>query len=95
MKRTHDQEGVADMTASTPSAQSFGNDLPTEAVLSQESAISNISTTSADQLISSISSSLDKTSLVAKLQELEVEKAKAVTRFDGDIAALKRVLSFM
>ena len=37
----------------------------------------------------------DKGSLVAKLQELETLKAEAMAKFDGDIAALKRVLSFM
>jgi hypothetical protein len=29
------------------------------------------------------------------LSELENEKEKAIAKFDGDIAALKRVLSFM
>ena len=37
----------------------------------------------------------DRTSLAAKLLELESEKAMSMARFDADIAALKRVLSFM
>ena len=37
----------------------------------------------------------DKSALMMKLRELEDDKAKAVGRFDGDIEALKRVLSFM
>jgi hypothetical protein len=37
----------------------------------------------------------DRTSLAAKLLELESEKATSIARFDADIAALKRVLSFM
>jgi hypothetical protein len=37
----------------------------------------------------------DQTSLAAKLLELESEKAMSMARFDADIAALKRVLSFM
>ncbi|KAE9374436.1 hypothetical protein N431DRAFT_215504 [Stipitochalara longipes BDJ] len=37
----------------------------------------------------------DKASLTAKLQELQALKEEAIAKFDGDIAALKRVLSFM
>jgi hypothetical protein len=37
----------------------------------------------------------EKASLVAKLQELQALKEEAMAKFDGDIAALKRVLSFM
>jgi len=37
----------------------------------------------------------EKSSLLAKLHELEALKAAALAKFDGDIAALKRVLSFM
>jgi len=37
----------------------------------------------------------DKASLTAKLQELQMLKEEAIAKFDGDIAALKRVLSFM
>jgi hypothetical protein len=37
----------------------------------------------------------DKTSLVAKLRELQALKEESMAKFDGDIAALKRVLSFM
>jgi hypothetical protein len=39
--------------------------------------------------------SADRTSLAAKLLELESEKAMSMARFDADITALKRVLSFM
>lgn len=38
---------------------------------------------------------LEKMSLMTKLKELEDAKAKADAKFDGDIEALKRVLSFM
>ena len=37
----------------------------------------------------------DKMSLIAKLRELQVSKEKSMTKFDDDIAALKRVISFM
>jgi hypothetical protein len=39
--------------------------------------------------------SANQTSLAAKLLELESEKAMSIARFDADITALKRVLSFM
>jgi hypothetical protein len=41
------------------------------------------------------SKSSDKTSLIAKLNELQALKEKSMAKFDDDIAALKRVLSFM
>jgi hypothetical protein len=37
----------------------------------------------------------DKMSLIAKLRELQASKEKSMTKFDDDIAALKRVVSFM
>jgi hypothetical protein len=37
----------------------------------------------------------DKMSLTAKLRELQASKEKSMTKFDDDIAALKRVISFM
>jgi hypothetical protein len=37
----------------------------------------------------------DKKSLIAKLRELQASKEKSMTKFDDDIAALKRVISFM
>jgi hypothetical protein len=42
-----------------------------------------------------VSKSTDKASLVVKLQELQALKEESIAKFDGDIAALKRVLSFM
>ena len=41
------------------------------------------------------SRSTDKASSVAKLQELQPLREEAMTKFDGDIAALEGVLSFM
>lgn len=37
----------------------------------------------------------DKMSLIAKLGELQALKEKSMAKFDDDIAALKRVISFM
>jgi hypothetical protein len=41
------------------------------------------------------SKSTDKASLVVKLQELRALNEESIAKFDGDIAALKRVLSLM
>jgi hypothetical protein len=41
------------------------------------------------------SKSTDKASSVAKLQELQPLRDEAMAKFDDDIAAWKRVLSFM
>jgi len=51
-----------------------------------------------DELDAMPSKPTDKASLVAKLRELEVLKEEAMAKtakYDGDIAALRRVLSFM
>jgi hypothetical protein len=37
----------------------------------------------------------DKMSLIAKLGELQASKEKSMAKFDDDISALKRVISFM
>jgi hypothetical protein len=41
------------------------------------------------------SKATDKASSVAKLQELQPLRDEAMTKFDDDIAALERILSFM
>lgn len=41
------------------------------------------------------SASLDRRTLAEKLQELETMKAESMAKYDGDISALKRVLSFL
>jgi hypothetical protein len=41
------------------------------------------------------SDDLDRRKLAEKLQELETMKAESMAKYDGDISALKRVLSFM
>jgi hypothetical protein len=48
-----------------------------------------------DEMETMVSKRLDKASLVAKLVELQALKEQSMAKFDGDIAALKRVLSFM
>lgn len=40
-------------------------------------------------------SSPEKSALLAKLPELEMQRAEVMARMYGDIAAVKRVLSFM
>ena len=54
---------------------------------SRESAIDGIETEG--------SKASDKASLVTKLRELQALKEESMAKFDSDIAALKRVLSFM
>ncbi|TVY71379.1 Sex-determining transformer protein [Lachnellula suecica] len=50
---------------------------------------------SAEEMETSSSVPIEKASLEGKLQELEMMKERAIAKFDGDIAALKRVLSLM
>jgi hypothetical protein len=49
----------------------------------------------ADEVDMMGSKQADKMSLIAKLRELQVLKEKSMTKFDDDIAALKRVISFL
>lgn len=59
------------------------------------STVSESEESAVDEMEIVASQSTDKASLVAKLQELQALKEEAIAKFDGDIAALKRVLSFM
>ncbi|CZR69581.1 uncharacterized protein PAC_19481 [Phialocephala subalpina] len=95
LQRVHDQE-VDGMTSSSPPALNLdGGFSNKDSFTGLGRVISNSNTTSTDLLITSMSSPSEKTTLMAKLQQLEMEKVKAMAKFDGDIAALKRVLSFM
>ncbi|KAF8862028.1 hypothetical protein BDZ45DRAFT_222814 [Acephala macrosclerotiorum] len=99
MRRTHDQGGDTMNTSSpSPPASSLATalrigEMTTDQV--NETGSVNVDEDSAIQLEVSTSVSSDKFSLIAKLQELETAKEKATAKFDGDIDALKRVLSFM
>jgi hypothetical protein len=46
-------------------------------------------------LESRVSTASNKTAILEKIHELEMMKEESNTRFDGDIAALRRVLSIM
>lgn len=61
----------------------------------EESSMASVNEESAiDEMEIVESKPSDKASLVAKLRELQALK-ESIAKFDGDIAALKRVLSFM
>ena len=82
----------------SPPALSFATTFGTGGMATnQDNGTSSVSINenSASQVEVSTSIPPDKTSLTSKLQELEIEKEKAIAKFDGDIDALKRVLSFM
>lgn len=89
MKRTHTVE-----SSSAPnSAGQLGN---AEEVSENDSSLGSPREDSAGEEMGRPSAvTSDKTSLMAKLQELETEKEQAMAKFDGDIVALKRVLSLM
>jgi hypothetical protein len=62
----------------------------------EESSMASVNEESAiDEMEIVESKPSDKASLVAKLRELQALKEESIAKFDGDIAALKRVLSFM
>ena len=90
LERTHDLS--AEGSASSPAARVIDvEDMP---VGGEHKRMGS----SAEGLKSSVMGaveSADKNALMMKLKELEDEKAKAMGRFDGDIDALRRVLSIM
>jgi hypothetical protein len=48
-----------------------------------------------DDMETSTPDSSQKAFVIAKLQELEALKKEAIAKFDGDIAAFEKVLSYM
>jgi len=94
LKRIHSLDSTS--TPNTPQKQSFGEQ-------NMQGILTEGSTTGSDDGDSDVeavemegsSTPTEKSSLLAKLHELEALKVAAVAKFDGDIAALKRVLSFM
>jgi hypothetical protein len=61
----------------------------------ESSTVSDSGESVGDEMEIVASKSMDKASLVVKLRELQALKEESIAKFDGDIAALKRVLSFM
>ncbi|KAE8447414.1 hypothetical protein EG329_010828 [Mollisiaceae sp. DMI_Dod_QoI] len=104
MKRTHnqDEQDVDAMHASrlTEAVIRSSYEVTNEtAAVGEQVGVLGVSVASVATLTSDLDvSSLKKTHLTAKLRELEIERVKAqkaMAQFDGDIAALKRVLSIM
>jgi hypothetical protein len=93
LKRTHPEEAIESALAFSSITNGNGvvaaspNEDSWMASESGESAINEMETTE--------SKASDKASLIAKLRELQAFKEESMAKFDGDIAALKRVLSFM
>lgn len=93
LKRTHSEDAIESALASSSITNGNGvvaaspNEESSMASLNEESAIDEM------EIVESKPS--DKASLVAKLRELQALKEESIAKFDGDIAALKRVLSFM
>jgi uncharacterized Zn-finger protein len=89
LKRTHGEDAIE----STPIMN--GNEMSVASPNLESSTASNGGESVDDGMEMVVSKSTDKASLVVKLQELQASKEEAIAKFDGDIAALKRVLSFM
>jgi hypothetical protein len=72
-----------------------GNEVTVASPNLESSTVSDSGESVGDGMEIVVSKSTDKASLVVKLQELQASKEQSIAKFDGDIAALKRVLSFM
>ncbi|KAH8749776.1 hypothetical protein F5882DRAFT_80484 [Hyaloscypha sp. PMI_1271] len=89
LKRTHSEDTIE----STPIMN--GNEVTVASPNLESSTVSDSGESVGDEMEIVASKSTDKASLVIKLQELQALKEESIAKFDGDIAALKRVLSFM
>lgn len=93
LKRTHGEDAI-NSSLPTTTISNLSEELATSP--NRESSMACESEDSVgEEMEVEVSKPLDKASLAAKLQELQVLKQESMARFDGDIAALKRVLSFM
>ena len=89
LKRTHGKDTIE----STPIMN--GNEVSVASPNLESSTVSDSGESVGDGTEIVVSKSADKASLVVKLQELQASREESIAKFDGDIAALKRVLSFM
>jgi hypothetical protein len=93
LKRTHGEDAIESTLASSSVANGNGD------IVTSPNAESSMASESGescgDEMEITVAKSSEKASLVAKLQELQALKEEAIAKFDGDITALKRVLSFM
>ena len=93
LKRTHAEDPSESTLVSNSIGDGKGEIVTTP---NEESSIASDNGQSAVDEGEMVASELsDKTSLIAKLRELQALKEKSMAKFDDDIAALKRVLSFM
>ncbi len=93
LQRTHGEDVILSSLAST--STTHGN---SEGIISpnREGSISSEKGYSAgDDMETVAPDSSQKAFVIAKLQELEALKKHAIAKFDGDIAAFKKVLSYL
>jgi hypothetical protein len=94
LKRTHGEDVVIEPALASSYTTNGNRDVVTSP--NGESSPAGESGESADGEMEIVTSkSTDKASSVAKLQELQPLRDEAMAKFDDDIAAWKRVLSFM
>jgi hypothetical protein len=93
LKRTHGEDAINSLLANKSTTHANENFVTSP---NAESSVTSESGESAgDEMEDIVSKPLDKASLLAKMQELQMLKEESMAKFDGDIAALKRVLSLM
>jgi hypothetical protein len=93
LQRTHGEDAI--LPALTPGSGTVGK-VDGVTIPSGENAKTSESGESAsDDMETFTIDSSQKAFVIAKLQELESLKKEAIAKFDGDIAAFKKVLSYM
>jgi len=93
LERTHGENSNDSSVA--PTSITNGNENHVTSPNGESSMGSESGESIGDEMEIMANKTTDKASLSAKLQELQTLKEEAIAKFDGDIAALKRVLSFM
>ena len=93
LKRVHSMDSSNGLN---PAGTSGRDEKDAQTEMDEDSVVgSEHDYSSVEEMETSSSVPLEKASLMGKLQELEMMKERAVAKFDGDIAALKRILSLM
>ncbi|PMD28385.1 hypothetical protein NA56DRAFT_653105 [Hyaloscypha hepaticicola] len=93
LQRTHGEDVIGSSLASNSTTHGNSEDITSP---NRESSMASESGNSAaDDMETFTPDSSQKAFVIAKLQELEALKKEAIAKFDGDIAAFKKVLSYL
>ena len=93
LQRTHGKDAI--WPALTPGSGTVGKGDEVTIPNGESAKTSESGESASDDMETFTPDSSQKAFVIAKLHELEALKKEAIAKFDGDIAAFKKVLSYM